>query len=88
MKYSVAVMIQIDTNDERLNPHNISARTVADAAQLRRAVMDNLDDLSRVIVVMTIGTAEIITRAHAALMQERGGRVEYPPKAYVPPTRD
>jgi hypothetical protein len=90
MKHTVVVMIQIETNDPRLDPENISVDTAAATAALRVAVLANLKRLTRVIAVLPVEHAQAMMQLHEAagemLLGERVA--ERPPSDYVPPTRD
>jgi hypothetical protein len=85
---SIACMVLIETDDPRLFPENISVTTPAKAAALRKAVINNLPKLTRVVMVLEEETARIMCAAHDIASQAAGLDRVVPPAGYVPPTRD
>jgi hypothetical protein len=90
MKHTVVVMVQIETNDDRLDPERIAVDTVAGTAALRVAVLANLKRLTRVIAVLPVEHAKALMLLHEAAGEMLIGEkmAERPPSDYVPPTRD
>jgi hypothetical protein len=90
MKHTVVVMVQIETNDPRLDPDNICVGTVRDTAALRVAVLANLKRLTRVIAVFPPEHAKALMLLHEAMGEELTGEqmADRPPPDYIPPTRD
>jgi hypothetical protein len=85
---SVAVMVLIETDDPNLMPENVDVHTPARAARLRKAVMDNLPKVSRVVMVLEEDTARLMCAAHDLAAEAAGLSVRRPPRSYIPPTRD
>ena len=83
-------MVVLETTDPTLFPENLDSRTAKAAAALRRAVVRNLKDLRRVVMVCDQETAEIMCAAHAIAAQESGmdASALFPPASYVAPTRE
>lgn len=84
---SIAVMVLIETDDPRLDPAIVNNSTPAKTAALRRAVIDNLPNLTRVVMVMPEEHARLMAIAHDYAAQAAGLEPNYPPPGYVPPTR-
>lgn len=89
-KRSIAVMVLLETDDPRLFVENLDHAAPAATATLRKAVIDNLPNLTRLVLVTSEENARIMTQAHTAVMQELGfgDSVIRPPAGYVPPTRE
>jgi hypothetical protein len=87
-KRSLAVIVLIETEDSRLFPEHVNVSTPRQTAQLRKAVLDNLSNVTRIVAVMSEDNARLMCAAHDAGMRAIGELVPYPPKSYVPPTRD
>lgn len=85
---SIACMVLIETDDPRLFPENIRVTTPAKASALRKAVIDNLPKLTRVIMVLEEETAQLMSAAHNIASQAAGLDRVVPPAGYIPPTRD
>jgi hypothetical protein len=85
---SVAVMILVDTTDSRLFPENVDVSTAKNTATLRRVVLDNLANVTRIVMVMEEATAQVMALAHDLAARESGLTINRPPADYVPPTRD
>lgn len=90
MSKSIAVMVLIETDDPRLDPHHIDSSTAKNAAELRRAVIENLPKLTRVVMVMPEEAARLMAYAHRAALEATGqkDKISRPPSDYVPPTRE
>jgi hypothetical protein len=90
MKYTVAVMVQIETNDPRLDPANISVATARSTEIVRVAVLANLKRVTRVIAVLPVFHAKALMALHEAMGEQLLGEKmsDRPPPDYVPPTRD
>jgi hypothetical protein len=84
---SIAVTVLIETDDPRLDLTRISVATAAQAAALRRAVIENLPKLTRVVSVMSEQEARLMHYAHRLVAQAADVEIMHPPKDYVPPTR-
>jgi hypothetical protein len=89
-KFQACVIVEISTDDARLDPDNLDTSTVSAAAALRRAVLAAMPkDVTRVVMVAPVEVAKLMCLAHDAAVAETGhGSVHRPPPAYVPPTRD
>jgi hypothetical protein len=83
-KRTIAALVILETDDPRLDPDGVSVSTVAGTSDLRRAVIENLPNLTRVVMLMTEPAARLLTDASKA----SGISVNYPPRGFVPPTRD
>lgn len=88
MTRSIACLVLIETDDPRLFPENVDVARPAKAAALRKAVIDNLPKLTRVVMVMEEETAQLMCAAHDIAARESGLTVNRPPAGYIPPTRD
>jgi hypothetical protein len=90
MKHTVVAMIEIQTNDPRLDPDNITVDTVRDTAKLRVAVLANLKRLTRVIAVLPVEHAKAMMLLHEAAGEMLLGEqfADRPPADYVPPTQE
>ena len=90
MKHTIAVLVQIETNDPRLDPDTINVSTARATAALRAAVLANLKRITRVIAVMPIEQARAITLLHEGLGELLLNEMlaDRPPPDYIPPTRD
>lgn len=90
MKHTIVVMLEIQTNDDRLDPDNINVDTATATAALRVAVLANLKQVTRVIAVLPVEHAKAMMMLHEAagemLMGER--MAERPPADYIPPTQE
>jgi hypothetical protein len=85
---SMAVVVLIETDDPRIGPENMS--TAGDVARMRKAVIENLPRLTRVVAVMPEEMAGMMMEAHEMAMSLAGAEslLHRPPADYVPPTRD
>lgn len=86
---SIAVLVVLETDDARLDPERVDVSTAAAAAATRRAVIENLPRLTRVVMVTTEEEARIICEALDFVMRWAGrdDLIAKPPKSYVPPDR-
>lgn len=83
------MLVIIQTDDARFDPAKLSPYTAAKAADIRRAVIDNLPHLERVIAIMSEPEARAMMKLHEAIKLGLDvGDVLRPPPDYVPPTRD
>jgi hypothetical protein len=84
MKRSIAAMVLIETDDPRLFPENITVATAAATEQLRAAVIANLPNLTRVVMVLPEENARMMCEAHAMAAQAAGldGMIDMPPRSY------
>ena len=87
-KRTLAVMVLIETDDPRLFPENIDVSSAAKTAALRAAVVRNLPDVRRVVMVTSENEAMLMCYAHEEAMKQVGLRRLHPPSDYVPPTCD
>jgi hypothetical protein len=88
-KIKLSVMVLIETEDSRLFPENIDVSTAANTARLRRAVIENLPLVTRIVAVMGEEEARLMMAAHHHAMRQSGAdKLFRPPPDYVPPTRD
>lgn len=88
-KHRLAVMVIIETDDERLAPETIDLSTAAKTAAIRRAVVANLPNLTRVVMVMPEEAARLMLFAHNQAARESGlDLIQRPPADYVAPTRE
>ena len=71
MKHTLVVMLQIETNDDRLSPERISVETAAETAALRVAVLANLRRVTRVIAAMPVEHAKAMMLLAEALWASR-----------------
>lgn len=85
---SIAVLVLLETDDPRLDPDKLDNSTASKAAAVRRAVIENLPKLSRVVVVMPEEAAQMMMGLYDYMVREMGGETNPPPPGYVPPTRD
>jgi hypothetical protein len=76
-KRSIAVMVLMETDDARLFPENVSVKSVQATAMLHQAVLDNLPQLTRVVMVLPEETARIMCDAHDIL---RARPINRPPR--------
>lgn len=88
MTRSIACLVLIETDDPRLFPENIGVESAAKTAGLRKAVLDNLPKLTRVVAVMDEETARLMALVHQLASKGAGLDRVTPPAGYVPPTRD
>ena len=90
MKHTVVVMVEIQTNDDRLDPDRINVDTAAATAALRVAVLANLKRLTRVIAVLPVEHAKAMMSLHEAAGEMLMGQrmADRPPSDYVPPTQE
>lgn len=88
MSKSVAVLVILETDDPRLDPDALDVSTAKSVAEMRRAVVDNLPRLSRVVMVTHEDTARLMCMAHDEVARMFGRPNGFPPRNYVPPTRD
>lgn len=90
MKYRVCALIQIATNDPRLDPDAIDISSAKATARLRQAVIDNLPKrVERVISVLPVDLAQFIMETHEAACAVVGvNAADRPPPDYIPPTRE
>jgi hypothetical protein len=86
-KKSIAVMVLLETDDKRLDPERLDVSTAAKAAAIRKAVIDNLPHLTRVVMVLPEETAKLMSAAHNIAAREAGFHPQRPPFDYVPPSR-
>lgn len=84
---TIVAMVQIETDDARLFPENISVASAAEAAALRHAVLANLPNVTRLIMVLEEEAARIMCATHAIAAREAGAVIHRPPSDYIPPTR-
>jgi hypothetical protein len=89
MKHTIAVMVEIQTNDDRLDPDNIHVDTAAATAALRVAVLANLKRITRVIAVLPVQHAKAIMLLHEAMGERLLGEqmADRPPADCLPPTQ-
>jgi hypothetical protein len=80
---SIAAIVIID-----MDPETIDVSSAGSTAALRKAVLDNLCNTTRLVAVMTEDEARLMLAAHDAGLRAIGGAVNRPPADYVPPTRD
>jgi hypothetical protein len=86
--HSVVVMIQIESNDPRLDLETVPTATVEGTHRLRQAVVQHIKDRkTRVIAVMATEAAELMMKAHDYAMVASGfdGGLQRPPPDYDPP---
>jgi hypothetical protein len=83
---SIAVMVLIETDDLVLIRHDVS--TAGNAAAVRAAVIRELPNLTRVVMVTEEDTARLMCFAHDVAARESGVEPDRPPASYVPPTRE
>lgn len=82
---TIIAMVQLDSDDPRLDPEKISVATAADAAALRAAVIQAYPQLTRVIAVMTEAESRLMMLGHEAALRKSGIRFDRPPPDYKPP---
>jgi hypothetical protein len=82
-KQSIAALVIID-----MDPETIDVSSAGSTAALRKAVLDNLCNTTRLVAVMTEDEARLMLAAHDAGLRAIGGEIHRPPADYVPPTRD
>lgn len=90
-KHTVAVMLIITTDDDRLALKNIDNSTAKATAKMRRAVYGALRDLNnvqRVVMVMPEELAKLMSVAHDIAAKAAGLDQHFPPADYIPPTRE
>jgi hypothetical protein len=89
-KYQVCAIVQIESDDPRLDPDALEVDTPAKAAALRRAVLKSLPrKVTRVIAVLPVDFAKLMLHAHEQAAEIAGlATVLRPPAGYVPPTRE
>lgn len=80
---SIAAMVILE-----MDPEKIDVSTAAGTAGLRKAILDNLCNVRRVVAVMTEEEARLMCEAHDAALRAIGGMIRRPPADYVPPTRE
>lgn len=84
---SIAVICLIETDDPRIDPEKM--RSAGDVARMRKAVIENLPRLTRIVAVMPEELARLMMDAHNSVAEELGiTSIHRPPAGYVPPTRD
>lgn len=86
-KRTLAVMTIIETEDARLFPENLDVSTLDAVQATRAAVIANLPNVRRVVVLMDEEEARLMLAAHA-LAAERSGLEDMfrvPPVAYRAP---
>lgn len=85
---SIAVICLIETDDPRIDPEKM--RSAGDVARMRKAVIENLPKLTRIVAVMPEELARLMVSAHDIAMSLSGADslIHRPPAGYVPPTRD
>lgn len=91
-KQIIAVLVQIETDDPRLDPSSDMVATAERTALVRQAVIDNLPNLTRLIAVMPIEHSRLLMMLHEAHVEDiakrlgtTGGAFVRPPRDYVPP---
>lgn len=89
-KYQVCAIVQIETDDPRLDPDRLEVDTPAKAAALRQAVLKSLPhQVTRVIVVLPVDLAKLMLHAHDQAAEIAGlTTVLRPPASYIPPTKE
>jgi hypothetical protein len=88
MSKSVAVLVILETDDPRLDPDALDVSTAKSVAALRRVVIDNLPQLRRVVMVTSEEDAKLMCQAQDEVARMFGRPNGFPPRDYVPPTRD
>jgi hypothetical protein len=84
---SFAVTVLIETDDPRIDPGKL--QTVSGVAAMRRAIIENLPKLTRVVAVQPEEEARLMFAAHDMACRESGLLgITRPPADFVPPTRD
>ena len=82
----VAVMLIIRSDDTRLDPSRLDVSTEAAATSLRDAVLDNVGNIQRVVCVMPVDTAKLMTAAHEIAVEASGmKKIQRPPPSYASP---
>jgi hypothetical protein len=82
-KQSIAALVLIE-----MDPDTFDVSTAGSTAALRKAVLDNLCNATRLVAVMTEDEARLMMAAHEAGLRALGGEINRPPADYIPPTRD
>lgn len=85
---SIAALVLFNTDDARLFPETLDVSSPAKAAAVRQAVIDNLPQLSRVVLVISEEHARLMCAAHDMAARDAGLIIVRPPADYVPPARD
>jgi hypothetical protein len=102
-KHAFCLLLQVETSDPRLTIEAIddAAQTAAGMAALRRAILQHLPkDATRLIAVMPVNQARLLTMLHEAYGEAivdglRAAGIDMaspnfvrPPADYVPPTQE
>ena len=85
MKRTIAALMVLETDHPLLDPGNIDVSSAKAAAELRRAVVDSLPDLTRVVAVLPLELAELMMQIHDRAARDAGLAPGYPPADYEPP---
>lgn len=87
MPHSIAVMVILETDNPVLDPETIDVSTIAGTVAVRRAVIDALPNLSRVVMVMPEEHARLMAAAHHIAATESGlaDNIRQPPPDYRAP---
>lgn len=82
----LVVMVQIETEDPRLDPGCINVSTAESTAELRRLVVENLPLMTRVVAVLDEETARLMVETHNRVCEKMGlPGVVRPPGSYQAP---